>query len=114
VKANIAECYYYLKQSDEAEKIYKGIYPLAKDKNVNRIASGMGVVLGRIYFDKKQYDFATQYLQSAVEHGYKSKEKEKIIEALMYLGKVQAAQNKLAEAEKSLHEAASVTRQFKI
>jgi tetratricopeptide (TPR) repeat protein len=114
VKANIAECYYYLKQPDEAEKIYKGIYPLAKDKNVNRIASGMGVVLGRIYYDKKQYDLATQYLQSAVEHGYKSKEKEKIIEALMYLGKVQAAQNKLAEAEKSLHEAASVTRQFKI
>src|SRR5215213_1325818 len=114
VKGNMAECYYYLKQPDLAEKIYKSIYPLAKEKNVNRIASGMGVVLGRIYYDKKQYDQATQYLQAAVEHGYKSKEKEKIIEALMYLGKVQAAQNKIVEAEKSLYEAASVTRKYNI
>lgn len=113
-KGNIAECYYYLGKLKEAEKILLLAFPVAKRKEFNRIASGMAVTLGKIYFDEKQLAKARQYLDTAVIICQQSSEKEKMVDALVMLAKVKSAEGNDAGAEDHLGKAVEISREYYI
>jgi CHAT domain-containing protein len=113
-KENIADCYYYLGKNKEAEKILLNVYPLAKGKNVNRIASSMALTLGKVYFDDKQFAKAAQYLDTARVISARSSEKEKMVDALVSLAKVKSTTGNDADAEKWLQEAIQVGKEYNI
>ncbi len=113
-RSNIAECYYFLNRFSEAEKILLGTFPLALDKNINRIASAMALTLGKIYFDEKDFTKAGQYLETARDMSSKSGEKTKLVESLVYLARHRSNTGNEAEAERLLQEAVKVSKEYNI
>ncbi|MBL7741534.1 MAG: CHAT domain-containing protein [Chitinophagaceae bacterium] len=113
-KGNLAECYYYLGKNKEAESILLAAFPPAKNKQFNRIASGMAVVLGKIYSDAKQFGKAQQYLDTAVAVCMRSGEKEKLVDASVTLAKVKWAAGNESEAEKYLADAIKVSKEYHV
>lgn len=111
-KVNIAECLYYLKEPLKAEAMLKQVYPLGKSRNANRVTSTMAIILGRIELERNNLKQAEKYLQEGKAFAYKSNEKEKIVESLIYLAKVQNLQNQPALAEANLKEAIAVAKKF--
>jgi CHAT domain-containing protein/ATP/maltotriose-dependent transcriptional regulator MalT len=113
-KANIAECLIYLKKNKEAETIYLQVFPPAKQKKLNRIASGMAIGLGKLYYNTGELSRATDYLIEARDYALASSEKEKIIEALTYLGRIAVQSGKPDSAENNFRRAASVVAKYKL
>jgi CHAT domain-containing protein len=113
-KANIAECLIYLKKNKEAETIYLQVFPPAKQKKLNRIASGMAIGLGKLYYNTGDISKATAYLIEARDYALASSEKEKILESLTYLGRIDAGSGKTESAENDFRQAASVVSQYKL
>jgi len=113
-KSNIAECLYYLKNTKEAERIFLEVFPIAKKKNFNRISSGMAITLGKIYYDAGQYQKAFGFFEEAREYGIKSSEKEKIIDANIYLAKIDQQSGKTKSAENNLSQAVAVARTYRV
>ena len=111
-KANIAECYYYLKKHEQAKKIMLQIFP--QSGKIKRIATGMAIVLGQIYFDAKQFDSAAYYLGFARDYSFASGEKESMIKTLVWLGKTEAAKEHIEEAGRLLKQAVDITHQYKM
>ena len=87
-------------------------FPPAKNKNFNRIASGMAVVLGKIYFDAKQLTKAQEYLDTAVAICTRSGEKEKLVDALVTMARTKSGSGNEVEAEKHLTEAISLGKEY--
>ena len=111
---NIAECQYYLKKYKEAEAGFTEVFPLAKEKKLNRIASGMALGLGKLYYDLKEIPKAIEQFNYAREYGFASGEKEKIIEALTFLGRINLLAGKKDSAEINFRKAISVVTRYKI
>ena len=112
-KGNCAECEYYLKNYKESESVYQEVFPLAKEKKLNRIASGMALGLGKLYYETNQPSKAIEYLQYARDYAFSSGEKEKIVESLTYLGRINVRDAKFDSSERDFRTAISVTTQFK-
>ncbi|HEY6505298.1 MAG TPA: CHAT domain-containing protein [Chitinophagaceae bacterium] len=111
-RANLAECYYYLRKPDQARKIMLQVFPQAA--NTKRIATGMAIVLGQICFDAKKLDSASYYLGLARDYSFASGEKGSMIKSLVWLGKVEAARQNKETAGKLFSEATAITRQYRM
>ncbi len=111
-KSNVAECLFYLKRTTEAEAMLKSVYSLGKSRNANRITSSMALILGRIELEKNSLEKAAIYLEEARSFAYKSNEKDKIVESLIFLAKVQTGKGEQAKAQANLEEAISVAKKY--
>jgi tetratricopeptide (TPR) repeat protein len=113
-RGNIAEDLFYLKKYSEAEKELLEVYPLAKEKKLNRIASGMALSLGKLYYETKQTDKAINHFTYAAEYANSSGEKDKAIEALTFLGKINNDRGETEKAENNFRRAVTLVTEYKI
>lgn len=113
VKGNIAECLYGQKKTAEAKKLFLEILPKARDLKLNRIASGMALILGKIYEEENNIPEALAYFTYAREYAAASGEQEKLVEALIHLGKINTMQGNDEPAMKNLRNAVLLGNTFK-
>ncbi len=111
---NVAEALVYLKKYPEAEKELLRILPLAKEKKINRILSGLDLALGKLYYETNEMAKARPFYQESYDYAVKSNEKEKIVDALTHLGLIHLKENSLKLAEENFAAAAKVTEDFQI
>jgi len=72
----------------------------------------MAITLGILYFEQGKFREATEHFTYAMEYGRSSHEIEKSIDAYTYLGRIQAKQNNLVEAESNFHKAVDLVNEF--
>lgn len=113
IKGNMAECYYRTKKLAEAKKLLLDILPTARQLKLNRIASGMSLILGNVYEEEKSLSEAASYYSYAREYALKSGEKDKLIEALTSLGRIKSQENKPDSAASDLRMAANYASRYK-
>lgn len=111
-KGNLAECYYYLNKKGIAKKILLETFPLAT--NTKRLATGMAIVLGQIYFDADKRDSALYYLQLGKKYSFESGAKEMMIKSLVWLAKIEAANTNEAAAQQYFTEATTLVKRYRI
>ncbi len=113
-RANIAEDLFYLKKYSEAEKELLEVYPLAKEKKLNRIASRMALSLGKLYYETKQIEKSIYHFTYAAEYANSSGEKDKAIEALTFLGKINNDRGETENAENDFRKAVAIVAAYNI
>lgn len=113
-KGNIGEYLFYLKKYSEAEKELLEAYPITKEKKLYRVASGIALSLGKLYFETKQIDKSVDYFEYAAEYANSSGEKEKAIEAFTFLGQIDKDKGKTEKAEDDFKKAAAIVVEYKI
>ncbi|HEY2721496.1 MAG TPA: CHAT domain-containing tetratricopeptide repeat protein, partial [Chitinophagaceae bacterium] len=113
-RGNIAECLYDLKKYKDAEADLLEVIPLAKEKKLNRITSGMQLALGKLYYDRSQIPKAIEQFNYAKEYALISGEKEKIIDAYTYLGRIDILSKQVDSAENNFRKAVAVVEKYKI
>ncbi|MFZ1371118.1 MAG: CHAT domain-containing protein [Ferruginibacter sp.] len=113
-KGNIAEDLFYLKKYKEAEADLLEVFPVTKDKKMHRVASGMALSLGKLYYETKQTDKSISYFDYAAEYANSSGEKEKAIEALTYLGQINKDRGKTENAENDFRKAVNIVIEYHI
>ena len=113
-KGNIGEDLFYLKKYAEAEKELLEVYPLTKEKKLYRVASGIALSLGKLYYETKQADKSVDYFVYAAEYANSSGEKEKAIEALTFLGQIDKDKGKIEKAEGDFKKAIAIINDYKI
>jgi CHAT domain-containing protein len=113
-KGNIGEDLFYLKKYSEAEKELQEVYPITKQKKLYRVASGIALSLGKLYYETKQTDKSIGYFEYAAEYANSSGEKEKAIEALTFLGQIDKDKGKTEKAESDFRKAAAIVTEYKI
>ncbi|MBL7730590.1 MAG: tetratricopeptide repeat protein, partial [Chitinophagaceae bacterium] len=97
-QGNIADCYAGLKKNKEARELLLDILPKARKMKLNRIASGMAITLGKIYLEDGKLNEAKQYYQYARDYADASGEQEKMVEALVNLGRISSRENNRPDA----------------
>lgn len=113
-KGNIGEDLFYLKKYSEAEKELLEVYPITKEKQLHRVASGIALSLGKLYYETKQTDKSVDYFVYAAEYANSSGEKEKAIEALTFLGQIDKDKGKTEKAEDDFRKATAIVAEYKI
>lgn len=113
-KGNLAECLYEQKKYKEAEADLLEIIPLAKQKKLDRIASGMQLALGKLYFDQGQTPKAVAQFNDAKEYALLSGEKEKIIAAFTFSGIINMQAGENDSAQNNFQKAIAVVAEYKI
>jgi CHAT domain-containing protein len=113
-KGNIGEDLFYLKKYNEAEKELLEVYPITKEKKLYRVASGIALSLGKLYYETKQTDKSIGYFEYAAEYASSSGEKEKAIEAFTFLGQIDKDKGKTEKAENDFRKAAAIVTQYNI
>ncbi|MEP7255685.1 MAG: CHAT domain-containing protein [Ferruginibacter sp.] len=113
-KGNIGEDLFYLKKYSEAEKELLEVYPITKEKKLHRVASGIALSLGKLYYETKQTDKSIDYFVYAAEYANSSGEKEKAIEALTFLGQIDKDKGKIEKAEDDFRKATAIVAEYKI
>lgn len=114
VKGNIAEDLFYLKKYKEAEADLLEVFPSTKEKKLHRVASGIALSLGKLYYETKQTDKSISYFEYAAEYANSSGEKETSIGALTFLGQVNKDKGKTENAEKNFRKAVDIVTTYKI
>lgn len=113
-QGNIAECLKGLNKASEAKALLQDILPKAQQLKLNRVASGMALVLGKILLEENNLSRASEYFLYAKEYAAASGEQDKLIEALISLGRIYSKVNKLDMAKESLQQSVALTRKYKI
>ena len=113
-KGNIGEDLFYLKKYSEAEKELLEVYPITKEKKLYRVASGVALSLGKLYYETKQTDKSIDYFEYAAQYANSSGEKEKAIEAFNFLGQINKDKGKTEIAENDFKKAIDIVTEFKI
>ncbi|MGB3008678.1 MAG: CHAT domain-containing protein, partial [Chitinophagaceae bacterium] len=113
VQGNITECLFRLKKVKEAKAILLDILPKARKLNLNRIATGMAIILGNIFADEKNLREAGFYFNYARDFAVASGEKDKMIEALISLGRINSTEGKIDSAENNFRRAAGFVSEYK-
>lgn len=108
---NIGEVYYEDGVLPEAEKWLKMGLKASQNTGNNRGIAGANLLLGKLNLKQKNYAFAKAYLQSANKNFTKIGEKERIIEAGTFLGKLYVETNKSDSAKIFLNNAISIAQQ---
>ena len=111
-QGNRAECMFYLKRIDEAEKLLLEVLPLARKQNLHRIATGMAISLGTLYFEKGELAKAEENFTYAKDYGNTSGEVEKSIDALRYLALISLKNDKPDAAEDMLRQSITLVEQY--
>lgn len=112
-QGNIAEARMGLKQYKEAKDLLIEYLPKAIQLKLNRVASGMALVLGKIYMEEKNLAEAIKQYQFAYQYSVESGEKEKTLEALINTGRIYSLENKEDAALASLREAIGLSAGLK-
>jgi CHAT domain-containing protein len=112
VQGNRAECLHYLKKSKEAEALLLQILPQTIKLNLNRIASGMAITMGNIYFDLNKLQEAKEYFTNGLNYARKSGEKEKVVETFTWLGRINNIFKQAGEAENNFRQAIIVAEEM--
>lgn len=113
-QGNVAECYIGLKKYKEARTLLLQCLPIARKMKLNRIASGMALVSGKLSLQEDKTAEAIDYYNDASQFAASSGEKEKALEALINLGRIYRKQANLAAASSSIHEAIVLAKQYKL
>ena len=113
-KGNIGEDLVYLNKYSEAEKELLEVFPKAREKKLYRIASGMSISLGKLYYAEKQLSRSAEYFRFAVEIAKSSNEVEKIIEAQTFLGQINKDLDKKDSAEYNFRQALTFVKEYRI
>jgi CHAT domain-containing protein len=113
-KGNIGEDLFYLKKYSEAEKELLEVYPITKEKKLHRVASGIALSLGKLYYETKQTDKSIGYFEYAAEYANNSGEKESAIDALTFLGRINKDKDKTDIAENDFRKATAIVTNYKI
>ena len=112
-QGNRAECLYFLKKINESETLLLDVLPKAKQLKLHRIATGMAITLGTLYFEQNKPEKAIAHFRYALDYGNSSGEIEKSIEALKYLGMISLNNNRIDEAEKQLRQSLALVERFR-
>jgi CHAT domain-containing protein/Tfp pilus assembly protein PilF len=110
---NIAECLVGLKRTNEAKTLLMDILPRAQKMKLERIGSGMALILGKIFFDEGNLRQAYEYYLYALNSSIASGEKEKSIDALTSLGRVYVIEKKIDSAKISFQKGVAMAAQYK-
>jgi len=113
-QGNVAECYIGLKKYKEARTLLTQYLPMARSMKLNRIASGMALIAGKLSLQEEKTAEAINYYTAARQFAATSGEKEKTLEALINLGRIYRKEQKQEAAVDNLREAVSVARQYKL
>ncbi|MEO7306233.1 MAG: CHAT domain-containing protein [Ferruginibacter sp.] len=113
-KGNIGEDLFYLKKYNEAEKELLEVYPITKEKKLYRVASGVALSLGKLYYETKQTDKSIGYFEYAAQYANSSGEKEKAIDAFTFLGQINKDKGKTESAENDFRKATAIVSEYKI
>lgn len=113
-QGNVAECLVGQKKFSEAKTLLLSIFPKTQQLKLNRVASGMALVLGNIYYEEKALPQATEYYTYARNYAMASGEQEKMIGALTGLARVYNLDKKPEEARSSLLQSVELTRRYHI
>ena len=114
VQGNIAECLYRLHQNTEAKALMLDILPKAKKFGLNRIGSGIALILGMLFVEEHNLPEANAYLAYARDMAAGSGEKDKLVDALTWLGKINAQQHQVDSALQNYRTAVRIVKQYKI
>ncbi len=112
-KGNIGESLAGLKKNTEAKSLLQEIFPKAQKMKLNRAASGMALVLGKIYLEENNLNKAAEYYSYARDYATASGEKEKTIDALVNLGRIYIKQKNEEAALSSLRNASAQAALYK-
>ncbi|MCX6319222.1 MAG: CHAT domain-containing protein [Bacteroidetes bacterium] len=113
VQGNIAEALAGLNRNAEACSLLLGVLPGAKKMQLHRIASGMALTLGQIYLKEDNLRKATEYFAYAADYARKSGEQDKMITALINLGRIAKKENQPEEARKNFRQSVALARQYR-
>jgi len=111
-QGNRAECLHYLNRSKEAETLLLKVLPQATKLNLNRIASGIAITMGDVYLAQKKFEEAKNLYTNALNYALASREREKVIETLTGLGRINNQTKKIDDAEKIFRQAVSVVEEM--
>lgn len=114
IQGNIAECLFNLKRYKDAKVIYLDILPKAQKLGLNRIVSGMALILGKLYFEEQQLPDAKAYLAYAKALAINSGEKDDLVEALIGLGRINKQQQQTDSAIINFRVSVNLVKAFKI
>jgi CHAT domain-containing protein len=113
-RGNIGEDLFYLKKYKEAESELQEVFPQAKEKKLNRVASGMALALGKLYYETNQAEKAVDYFNYASQYANSSGEKESAIEAFNYLGLINKENGRMENAENNFRNAVNMVSAYKL
>lgn len=113
VQGNIAEAKAGLKQYNEAKTLLQQYLPKATELRLNRVASGMALVLGKVLLEEEKLNDAVTQYQYARQYAIASGEKEKELDALINLGRIFSRQHQETKALDALREATALTAHVK-
>lgn len=113
-QGNVAECYVGLKKYKEARSLLLECLPLARKMKLNRIASGMALVSGKLSLQEDRNFDAISYYTEARLFATASGEREKAMESLINLGRLYRKQNSPDTAAAHLREAIALVQQYKL
>lgn len=114
VQGNIADALVGLKRTNEAKAIVLDIFPQARRLKFNRIASGLALLLGKIYLEEKNATEALNYYTYARDYAISSGEQEKLADALLNLARVSELQNDLTGKQQALNRSIEVSRKYRL
>ncbi len=113
-RGNAAECHFHLKNEAEAKRMSLKDYPEAEKRNLNRIASGMALILGNIYLKENDLDNAEVYFESSRKYAGLSKERSKMVESLTQLGRIDVKRDQTDKALEKFRSAIAIAKQYSI
>jgi len=113
VQGNIAECLAGLNKKEESKKLLLEIIPQARTLNLNRIASGMALVMGKIWLEENNTGEALSYFNYARDFATASGEQDKLIEALVNIGKISLLRGMKDSAAASLRRAVTLVNTYR-
>lgn len=112
-QGNIAEARLGLKQYKEAKSILAENQPKAIQLGLNRVASGMALVSGKALLEESELEKSAQQFRYAYQYAIASGEKEKALEAQVYLGRIYSKEKKMEDAMAAFREATRVAATLK-
>ena len=110
-RANMAECYMYLKRNDSALAILQPLYPIARKEQLYRLSGSMAMTMSRIYIIEQQPDKALPMAQAAYDDANKNGIPDSQAEALMLLGVLNRGSNN-AKALQYLQQATALSEKY--
>ncbi len=113
-QGNIADNLVGLKRTAEAKALLLDILPKAQKMKLNRIASGMALILGKIWLEENKLTEAASYFSYAKEYAEASGEQEKMIDALINLSRISIKERRTEAAKISLLQSVALTGRYKI
>ncbi|MCU0394636.1 MAG: CHAT domain-containing protein [Chitinophagaceae bacterium] len=112
-KANMAECYVYLKQYDTALQIIPALYDRAKQQQFQRLSTSMALLMTRVLIATQETGKALPWANEALAFAMQSQLPDDQAEAMMYLGILQRS-SQPAKALENLKAATALADKYQL